>query len=200
MPSKGEETRERIVERAFRLATRAGVEGLTLGALATDLGMSKSGLFAHFKSKEELQLDVLRAAVDRFQEAVIKPALRAPRGVPRLQALFRNWMAWLRDAGSPGGCLFVAAAAELDDREGRPREFLAAQQGELLELIAGLARVAVKEGQVRHDLDARQLAFEIQAVVLGTHQALRLLRDPKAIERGQKAFERLLTDAVIYRR
>src|SRR5262244_1332025 len=103
---KGVQTRDRILERAFRLASRDGIEGLTLGTLASDLGMSKSGLFAHFASKEHLQLEVLRVATQRFEEKVIRPALELARGLPRLDRLFRLWLDWLRDPES-SGCIFV---------------------------------------------------------------------------------------------
>src|SRR5205814_1100186 len=125
---KGEATRDRIVERAGQLASREGIEGMTIGLLANDLGMSKSGLFAHFRSKEDMQLAVLRAWTARFQERVSSPALRARRGLPRLQLLFKLWLAWLEDKSSTGGCLFIAAATELDDKAGAVRDHLAERQ------------------------------------------------------------------------
>src|SRR5262249_34408675 len=126
--SKGDATKQAIVAHAARLATRVGLEGLTIGALADALRLSKSGLFAHFKSKEGLMLDVLRSAADAFVEAVIRPSLAAPRGEPRLLALVENWMTWPTRAGDGAGCFFVAAAAELDDRPGPVRDLLVQQQ------------------------------------------------------------------------
>src|SRR4051812_23660640 len=105
--SKGTETRERILDHAFRVASRDGVEGLTIGALATELGMSKSGLFAHFGSKEDLQIEVLRAASERFALNVVRPAINAPRGEPRVKKLFENWFKWVSGSISAGGCIFV---------------------------------------------------------------------------------------------
>jgi AcrR family transcriptional regulator len=194
--SKGELTRERIVERAGLLASREGIEGLTLGVLAADLGMSKSGLFAHFRSKEHMQLVILEAWVARFQERVIRPALRARRGLPRLRQLFKLWLAWLAESDSPGGCLFVAAASELDDKTGPVRDYLVEQQKQLVDLLAGLAQAAVAMDELRADIDVRQLAFEIQGIIFATHHGLRLLREPKVVERARVAFERLYEDAI----
>ena len=119
---KGEQTREAILVHALRLATRVGFEGLTIGQLADDLKLSKSGLFAHFKSKENLQLQVPEMASRRFVDAVVKPALAAPRGEARVRALFERWLAWETSPSLPGGCPFVAAATELDDRPGPARD------------------------------------------------------------------------------
>src|SRR5882757_1144062 len=112
---KGEVTRQAILERAASVATQLGLEGLTIGRLAEDLGLSKSGLFAHFQSKEALQLAVVEFAAERFVEAAVKPSFTASRGEPRVRALFDNWLAWARKSGLAAGCFFVAAAAELDD-------------------------------------------------------------------------------------
>src|SRR5436853_7635330 len=114
--TKGADTRQRILDNAFRLAARDGLGGVSLGSLAGDIGLSKSGLFAHFRSKEELQLEMLRTASMQFIENVMVPALRKPRGVPRLRAMFDNWLEWA--TAQQGGCIFVAASVELDDRPG----------------------------------------------------------------------------------
>src|SRR5262245_43778046 len=106
--SKGDETRERILDRAFRMAARDGLEGLSIGGLADELGMSKSGLFAHFGSKEDLQIEMMRAAAQRFEEFVWHPAVKAPRGEPRLRKLVERWLLWINEPSMPGGCLFVA--------------------------------------------------------------------------------------------
>ncbi len=192
--SKGEETREKILERAFLLATRDGLDGLTIGTLADALSMSKSGLFAHFGSKEELQLAVLQHAAQVFEEKVVAPAFKAPRGEPRLKRLLENWLGWA-DQGTPGGCLFVAAAVELDDQEGRARDFLVGSQRQLLSAIAKAARLAIEAGHFRADLDCEQFAFDAYAVVLGYHHARRLLRDPKAEARAKAGFARLIAAA-----
>lgn len=197
MSEKGAETRERILDRAFRLASRDGLEGLTLGTLAGELGLSKSGLYAHFGSKEELELEVLEEAVARFQANVLTPALKAPPGLPRLRRLFEQWMAWISDPALPGGCLFFAAATELDDRDGRPRDYLQATQRDLRAALAKAARLAVEEGHFRADLDCEQLAFELNGIALGYHHARRLLRDERAEARARTAFQRLLAAASI---
>ena len=193
--AKGEQTRERILERAFRLAGRDGLEGLSIGVLASDLGLSKSGLFAHFGSKEDLQIAVLAAAAERFKAAVIEPSIRAPRGLARLRRLFDGWLAWSVDPSLPGGCLFVAAATELDDREGRARDFLVGSQRELLDFIAGAARQAIEQGEFRKDLECEEFAYDLYALMLGFNHSRRLLRDPKAEIRTRAAFERLATFA-----
>jgi AcrR family transcriptional regulator len=191
--SKGEETRDRIVERAFRLASRDGLSGLSIGKLATELGLSKSGLFAHFGSKEGLELEVLKATAERFTEQVMKPAFTAPRGVARLRKLFKGWLAWNNDPAQPGGCVILAAAAELDDTEGPQRDLVAGLQASLLTALAKAARLAVEVGELRRDLDPEQFAFEMLGVVMAYHHTRRLLRDPKAEARAKHAFERLVT-------
>ncbi|MBX7114176.1 MAG: TetR/AcrR family transcriptional regulator [Myxococcaceae bacterium] len=193
--SKGESTRERIIERAFLLAGRDGLNGLSLGSLSDALNMSKSGLFAHFGSKEELQVAVLKHAADTFTEQVIKPALKAPRGLPRLEAMFNHWLEWGTDPKMPGGCLFPQASAELDDHWGAPRSVLVSSQQALLATIARAARLCVEEGHFRSGLDTEQFAFEAQGLILGFHHSFRLLRDPKAMKRARAAFARLLDSA-----
>jgi AcrR family transcriptional regulator len=192
--SKGEETRQRIVERAFQQASRDGLAGLSIGGLASDLGLSKSGLFAHFGSKEDLQIEVLREAAQRFEDEVVRPALRAPRGEPRIRRMFENWLRWVGD-GAVGGCLFLAAGMELDDKAGRPRDYLVGSQRQLLATLAKSARLSIEAGHFRPDLDCDQFAFELQGLLMGCSHARRLLRDPQAETRARKAFDRLLADA-----
>lgn len=196
--SKGAETKERIVERAFRLATRDGLEGLTIGTLAKELGLSKSGLFAHFGSKEELQLEVLKSGSQRFEEMVFAPAVKQPRGEPRLRAIFEGWMRWLNDPANVGGCLLMTASVELDDHPGRPRDLLVGTQRRLLEAVAKAARMGIEAGHFRADLDCDQLAFEIDAIQLGYNQLRRLMQAPEAEARARTAFERLLRDARVH--
>jgi len=119
---KGERTRQSILERAVDLASLEGLEGLTIGRLADDLGMSKSGLFAHFGSKEDLQIAAIDAAAERFIDEIYTPALREPRGYPRLLAICRSWLSYLRRGVFPGGCFFAAASAEVDTHKGRVRD------------------------------------------------------------------------------
>ncbi|HEY6050063.1 MAG TPA: TetR/AcrR family transcriptional regulator [Thermoanaerobaculia bacterium] len=192
---KGELTRNTILDRAVRLASEVGLSGLTIGRLATDLELSKSGLFAHFQSKETLQLQVLGRASHIFIQIVVRPALAAPRGEARIRALFDRWLDWTHAAEIPGGCLFVTAAVELDDRPGPARDRLVALQKEWLDLIANVARTGISEGHFREDLDVEQFAHDLYAVMLGYHHADRLLRDPLAKARTRSAFETLLAAA-----
>ncbi len=192
MTSKGAETRERILDTAFRMAARDGLAGLSLGELAGQLKMSKSGLFAHFGSKEELQIDLLRTGAGRFVERVMLPAFQRPRGLPRLKQIFANWMQWANDPALPGGCLMMAAAIELDDSEGPVRETLVALQKEFLAALGKSALIGIEEGHLRRGLDVDQFAFEMYSILLGFNHARRLLRDPKAEKRARDAFARLL--------
>ena len=193
--SKGEATRAAILDHGARLATQVGLEGLTIGRLATELKLSKSGLFAHFRSKEALQIQVLDAAAERFVDDVVKPAVREPRGEPRIRALFDRWLTWTKSNSGPGGCLFVAAAAELDDRPGPVRDRLVDLQKGWLEMMGIIFRSGVTEGVFRSDLDPEEFAHDLYSVMLGFHHASRLMRDPRAEKRALAAFGRLLSSA-----
>jgi AcrR family transcriptional regulator len=190
--TKGEQTREAILTRALELVTRIGFEGLTIGRLAEDLGMSKSGLFAHFRSKEALQLEILGMAGARMVESVVKPALTVRRGEPRVRALFERWLAWEQSPSLPGGCPFMAASFELDDRPGPVRDFVVQNLRDWIDTLAGAARIAVHEGHFRADLDCEQFAHDCQGIGLAFVHASRLMRDPKAHARAASAFEALL--------
>jgi AcrR family transcriptional regulator len=198
--TKGRDTRQSILGRAAQLASRLGLDGLTIGSLAEETGLSKSGLFAHFKSKEALQVETLRHTAQLFVDHVVRPALQAPRGEPRVRALFARWLEWDRADVLRGGCLFVAAASELDDREGPVRAELVRQQRDWLGLIASVSGNAVEEGAFRADLDAGQFAHDLHGVMLAYHHARRLLRDPAAEERAQRAFDALVRAALATRR
>ncbi|PYN16997.1 MAG: TetR family transcriptional regulator [Candidatus Rokuibacteriota bacterium] len=191
--SRGEQTREAILTHALGLATRIGFEGLTIGRLAEDLQMSKSGLFAHFRSKEALQLEILRMAGARMVDSVVKPALAAPRGEARVRALFDRWLAWEQSPGLPGGCPFMAASFELDDRPGPVRDYVVQNLRDWMDTLAGAARIAVQEGHFRADLDCEQFAHDCQGIGLAFVHASRLMRDPKARARAASAFETLLS-------
>jgi AcrR family transcriptional regulator len=192
---KGEQTRETILLHALKLATKVGFEGLTIGRLADDLKLSKSGLFAHFGSKESLQVKVLELASRRFIDEVVRPALAAPRGVRRVRALFERWLAWETSPSLPGGCPFNAAATELDDRPGPARDYVVRAQKDWLETVANTARTAVHEGDFDASLDCEQFAYELQSIMLGYAHASRLIEDPKARARTERAFEALLEAA-----
>jgi AcrR family transcriptional regulator len=197
---KGETTRTAILNRGVQLASQMGLAGLSIGRLATDLGLSKSGLFAHFRSKEALQIQVLDAAAERFVDEVVRPSLREHRGEPRLRAMFERWLRWARSNSGPGGCVFVAAAAELDDRPGPVRERLVALQKGWLEVMATVFRTGVEERHFRGDVEPEQFAYDLYSLMLGFHHASRLLRDPRADERANAAFERLIASVRRQRR
>ncbi|HEV2622597.1 MAG TPA: TetR/AcrR family transcriptional regulator [Frateuria sp.] len=188
-PPKRLATRELILEHAYELARVGGLEGLSIGTLAADVGMSKSGVFAHFGSREDLQLAVLDAAARRFMERVLVPALSAPRGLPRLRAIVAQWSEWGREHQS--GCVLLTAAGEYDGREGPLHDAVVAQQagwrGELEKSVGQ----AAAEGHLRADTDAPQLAFEIYALMLGLHHDAGLFGFAQASQRLSAAFERL---------
>jgi AcrR family transcriptional regulator len=192
--TKGATTRQAVLDEAARVASRVGLGGLTIGSLAASTRLSKSGLFAHFQSKEQLQLQLLEHTRARFVDQVIRPALTAPRGEPRVRELFRRWLEW--DAGAlPGGCLFVAASAEFDAQPGPVRDRLAADQRDWLDTIAQVFRTGLGEGHFRPDADPEQFAHDLHGVMLAYHHASRLLGDPQAAARATRAFEALLAAA-----
>jgi AcrR family transcriptional regulator len=189
--TKGEETRAAILDQAVAIASEVGFTGLTIGQLAEQTGLSKSGLFAHFKSKETLQLETLERARERFTDLVIRPTLAAPRGEQRVRALFDSWLDWETGA-LRGGCIFVTATAEFDDQPGAMRDSLVRIQQDWMDFVATVAGTAVTEGDFRPDLDTEQLAFTLQGLMLGYHHAARLMHDPKALEHTRHALDQLL--------
>ena len=189
---KGDATHQAILDRATGLASAIGLEGLTIGALATELDLSKSGLFAHFQSKEALQLQVLDHGAAVFVENVVRPALVAPRGEPRMRTLFERWLDWARSSPLPGGCLFVQASVELDDRPGPVRDRLVEYQRQWLDVIATSLQKGIDAGAFRGDADAMQFAHDLYGVMLAYHHASRLLHDPQAETRARRAFDALL--------
>jgi AcrR family transcriptional regulator len=194
--SKGTATRERIIARAVELASTDGLNGLTIGRLAESTEMSKSGLFAHFHSKEELQIQVLEHAIAAFRATVVEPTLAAPGGEPRLRTAFERWLTWADEREEmPGGCLFMQASAELDDQPGAARELLADSRRQWTESLAVITRGAIKRGHFRDDIDPELFAFQLQGIILSWHQTHRLLRDPRASEHAHAALEALLASA-----
>jgi AcrR family transcriptional regulator len=189
--SKGDETRAAILDVAINIASTKGFAGLTIGTLAESTDMSKSGLFAHFKSKEQLELQTLERARERFVDVVVRPSLSAARGEKRVRALLENWLRWADDALS-GGCLFIGAAAELDDQPGALRDLLVRNEQDWLDVIANVAATAVAEGDFDADTDVEQFAYDVHGVTLAYHHHSRLMRDPRAAERAESAFESLL--------
>jgi AcrR family transcriptional regulator len=192
---RGADTRQVILGRAAQVASLVGLEGLTIGGLAEELDLSKSGLFAHFQSKEVLQVETLRYTAQLFIDHVIRPALKARRGEPRVRALFERWLEWAKADTLEGGCLFVAASTELDDREGPARQELVRQQKDWLEFLSTVTGGAVTEGHFRPKLDTEQFAHDVYGVMLVCHHSRRLLRDPRAEERARRAFETLVLAA-----
>ena len=190
--SKGEQTRERIVERAMALASRDGFDGLSIGVLAEDLKLSKSGLFGHFKSKEDLELQVLDWAHGQFRAQVVDAALALPPGEGQLHALFENWVSWAASRRLEGGCVVIAAAHEFDDKPGPQRDRVEANHRSLIKHLQVAVRGAIQAGDFREDVDSLQFAHDMYALVVGYHQAMRLLRDRQIITRMRAAFEQRL--------
>jgi AcrR family transcriptional regulator len=186
---KGERTRQSILERAVDLASLEGLGGLTIGRLAEELGMSKSGLFAHFGSKEELQLATIESARERFIEHAFRPALKAERGYPRLMAIARAWLAYVKREVFPGGCFFAAASFEFDGRPGLVRDAIASMMNSWIESIEKSVKMAQDEGHLDPDIEPAQLAFEINAIFFGANFSYQLRGDKKALERALEAIE-----------
>jgi AcrR family transcriptional regulator len=189
--SKGAATREGILARSYAMACVNGLEGLTIGAIAEQVGMSKSGVFAHFGSREELQLATLELGGELFLQRVLVPALREKRGLPRLRAIFANWAEWVRHE-QDGGCLFLAAATEYDDRPGALRDRLLQLEASWREQLGHAVRLAIDTGELAADTVPEQLAFEMYALALAVHHDAGLTGYPGAAARGFRAFERLL--------
>ena len=190
--TKGEQTRAAILDAALKVASKLGLEGLTIGTLADETGMSKSGLFAHFGSREGLQLAVLDHAAQRYGEQVFAPALKIDRGLPRLRALFERWLDWAQASGLPGGCIMISAANEYDDRPGPIRDSVIAYQRRGSAISERAVRLAIEEGHLRTDTDPEQIAFEMLGIVLASHNHRRLLGDGEARKRALIAFHQLI--------
>ena len=191
-PTKGEQTRAAILDAALAIASKLGLEGLTIGSLADATGMSKSGLFAHFGSREDLQLAVLEHAAQRYGEIVFRPVLKIGRGLPRLHALFERWLDWTKTSGLPGGCILISAAQEYDDRPGPIRDAVIANQRRGNAVSEKAVRLAIEEGHLRPDTDPEQIAFEMLGIILANHNHRRLLGDREARKRALAAFEQLV--------
>lgn len=194
---KGEQTRQAILDEAFALASCIGVGALSIGVLAERTHMSKSGLFAHFGSKEELQLAVLRESQQRFAEVVLRPAFRKPRGLARLRAIVDNWLDWTKAACLPGGCVINAAAIEFDDQPGPLRDEVRNGVEALHRVLADAIAKAVVTGELRADTDIGQFVFELNGIYQATQQSHRLFNDPDADRRALVAFERLIRDNTV---
>jgi AcrR family transcriptional regulator len=188
---KGQQTKQAIVDAALGLASQIGLEGLSIGALAEVTHMSKSGVFAHFGSREELQISVVREYYARFFDEVFSPAMTQARGVPRVRALFDNWMKRVA-VELQSGCIFISGAVEFDDRPGPVRDALASSVNTWLAAMYRAIVQAKEEGQLQADADEEQMAFEIHGLILALHYEARFLQKPGAITRAHRGFENIL--------
>jgi AcrR family transcriptional regulator len=188
---KGQQTKQLIIDAALGLAEQIGLEGLSIGALAEVTHMSKSGVFAHFGSREELQLSVVREYHQRFSDEVFFPALDAPRGLPRLRALFANWMKRVA-VELQSGCIFISGAVAFDDRPGPVRDALASSVQTWLNALYRAVIQAREEGHLATHADAQQMGFEIHGLILSLHYEARFLKNPGAIELANTGFENIL--------
>jgi len=188
---KGQQTRAAILEAALGLASHMGLEGLSIGALADVTGMSKSGVFAHFGSREELQISVIREYHERFEEEVFRPAIRQPRGLPRLRALFDNWVAKVATE-IDSGCIYISGAVEFDDRPGPVRDALVGMVKAWHDALHKAIVLSVQEGHLRADADVDQIVFELHGLILSLHHDARFMRIPGALSRAGNGFERTI--------
>jgi AcrR family transcriptional regulator len=194
LPGKGQQTRAAILDEAARAATRVGLDGLTIGALANALEMSKSGLYAHFGSKQELQLATIESARETFVTEVLQPALRAPRGIERLLAACETYLSHVERRVFPGGCFFSAAAADVASWPGPVRDAIVRQRGEWLAVLERLVREAQQLGELDRSLDPAQIGFELQALLAAANTTFILSDDAAVFDRARRAIrERLRT-------
>lgn len=187
---KGQQTRAAILDAALGLASHAGLEGLSIGALAEMTGMSKSGVFAHFGSREELQISVIREYHAKFEEEVFFPSIQDERGLPRLQALFARWVKRV-SVELDSGCIYISGAVEFDDRPGPVRDALADMVRAWHQALERAIRLAIQAGHLLPETDAAQILFELHGLILALHHDARFLRNPGALERAQAGFMRI---------
>ena len=188
---KGQQTRAAILDAALNLASHTGLEGLSIGALADVTRMSKSGVFAHFGSREELQISVIREYHLRFEEEVFRPAMSLARGLPRLRALFERWVKRV-SVELDSGCIYISGAVEFDDRPGPVRDALVEMVAAWQEALGKAIALAVSEGHLREDTDARQMLFDMHGLILALHHDARFLRTPGTLDRVRVSFDRVV--------
>ncbi len=188
---KGLQTRATILEAALGLASHRGLEGLSIGTLAEVTGMSKSGVFAHFGSREELQISVIRDYHVKFEEEVFLPSIREARGLPRLRAMFERWVRRV-SFEIDSGCIYISGAVEFDDRPGPVRDALAAMVQTWMDALARAIQIAIDEGHLKPETAPQQVMFEIHGLILALHHDARFMRNPGAVERARTGFERVL--------
>ena len=189
-------TRERILRQGLALMSQAGLGGITLGVLADQVGMSKSGLFAHFRSKEDVQIELLNHMAEFAGARVIAPSMTADEGLPRLKALVGNWFGWAQRAGLPGGCPVAAGLFEYDDIEGPVRDKILQMEGEWRVMVTALVQRAVALGHLRKYLDIDQFVWELSGIYLAHHAAHRFFRSADALTRANVAFDALIQRAL----
>jgi AcrR family transcriptional regulator len=188
---KGELTRAAILDMALELASRDGLEGLTIGLLADKMNMSKSGVFAHFGSREDLQLEVLKLYHHRFEQEVFFPSIKEPRGLPRLRAMFARWISRVSEEIA-SGCIYISGAVEYDDRPGPIREELVGMVSAWQSALVRSVQQAIDTGDLKQDTDAQQLVYEMYGLILAVHHDARFLRTPGSVERARTGFTRLI--------
>ena len=191
VPNKGRQTRAAILDAALGLASHMGLEGLSIGTLADLMGMSKSGVFAHFGSREELQISVVSEYHVRFEAEVFQPCMKEPRGLPRLRALFERWVRRVSQE-IDSGCIYISGAVEFDDRPGPVRDALVEMVRAWHQALGRAIELAVEEGHLPADADPQQMLFEIHGLILALHHDARFLRTPGAPDRARAGFERIL--------
>jgi AcrR family transcriptional regulator len=187
---KGKDTKLNILQTGMDMASQLGLESMTIGTLAKATNMSKSGLFSHFQSKENLQIEILNYAAHVFTEDVIVPALMAEAGIPRIRTLVDNWINWASDW--MGGCIFVTASTEFNDRPGKVRDIILQQQNEWVDSLRRMAQSAVRVGDFREDIDFDQFAFDLYSLLLGFHFYHTMLNESETIKHQANALNRLL--------
>ncbi len=188
---KGELTRAAILDVALQLASREGLEGLTIGLLADKMKMSKSGVFAHFGSREDLQIEVVKLYHQRFEQEVFYPSIQDPRGLPRLEAMFARWITRVT-VEIASGCIYISGAVEYDDRPGEIRDQLVAMVCAWQQALCRAVVQAIDAGQLRAEVDPEQIVYEMYGLILALHHDARFLKKPGSVERAQSGFKRLI--------
>jgi AcrR family transcriptional regulator len=187
---KENDTKRAILQKGLEMVSHLSLEALTIGLLAKEMNISKSGLFAHFKSKENLQLEILDYAAQHFSREVILPALKAERGIPRVRAIVENWIKW--GSKFKGGCIFVTATTEFNDRPGNIQNKLFSQQKQWLRVLRKIGETAIKAGDIKPGTDCEQFAYDLYSLVLGHYYYSQLIKDPRLEHRQEKSLDQFL--------
>ncbi|MDO5652754.1 MAG: TetR/AcrR family transcriptional regulator [Brachymonas sp.] len=188
---KGQHTRAVLLDAGLALSSELGLEGISIGALAEMVGMSKSGVFAHFGSRDDLQIAIINEYYQRFEEEVFQPALQQPRGLPRVRAMFENWIRRVTEEVQ-SGCIFISGAVEFDDRKGQVRDALQHAMKTWLAAFRRAIEQAIEEGHMKQGIDPYQIIFELHGLILSVHYEARFLEGSNALERVKHGFERIL--------